>query len=368
MQAAAKAQGADWRDPRFQTRFMIEQAKHKTGRGAGTAWDALKNTKTAGEAASVFVHRYLRPAARHEAARIRQYQSPGGIRSLEGYTGPITSNESPAQSGGGHPTSGGTPPAAPTGLMEGDYKPRKGSGGVFNEPKGTPIHGERETIRLDNGQTVTVNKKAAAQFKGFFNDLIAAGAPVRGLEAFGTRPTNASQHPAGMAIDWAQSGWGKQPADIHNWIVSHPKILNALEQKWGIGGGEHWGGSKGPDTGHMSIDAIFGPKHLAALKAGANVAGTGGDLESRAGEIFKRKVEEDRGLGEHELPPDRSAVRAAEKTMTHRVEGSGEINVNVKAPPATKVTASSKGLFRKTNIERTQQMEPASGGPEAIQE
>ena len=52
--------------------------------------------------------------------------------------------------------------------------------------------------------------------------------------------------------------------DVYNWIKDNPDKLNAIENKWGISGGEHW---RGRDVGHMSIDTRFGTKHLAELAA-----------------------------------------------------------------------------------------------------
>jgi hypothetical protein len=65
---------------------------------------------------------------------------------------------------------------------------------------------------------------------------------------------------------------------------------------------------------------------------------------------------------------DRGKVQAADKHFTHKVEGTGKISVDVKAPRGTKVGASGGGLFKKTEIERTPQMQEAKEGPAAIQE
>ena len=151
----------------------------------------------------------------------------------------------------------------------------RGSGGRFNVPAGTrPIGAsESQSVKLANGKTVTVNKRAAAQFQGFFNDLIAAGAPVRNLGGVGPRG-NPSQHPVGLAVDWAQHSRNVVDRDVQAWISNNPDVLNNLERKWGISGGEHW---KNPDTGHFSIDTLFGSKHLEAIRAGnpAGQPGTG---------------------------------------------------------------------------------------------
>ena len=49
-----------------------------------------------------------------------------------------------------------------------------------------------------------------------------------------------------------------------------------------------------------------------------------------------------------------------DRMMTHRVEGSGSIDVNVNAPKGTGVRARSGGLFKHVAISRQTQMEPAA--------
>jgi hypothetical protein len=56
-----------------------------------------------------------------------------------------------------------------------------------------------------------------------------------------------------------------------------------------------------------------------------------------------------------------------EKTFSHQVTGTGKLSVDVKAPSGTKVNASGEGLFKKVEMNRQTQMEPASSGkPEPI--
>ena len=148
--------------------------------------------------------------------------------------------------------------------MDGDTEGNGPVGGKFNEPTGTPIApaSERQTITLSNGEKVTVNKAIAAQFLGFFNDLIKLGAPVRGLGGFGVRG-NPSEHPRGYAIDWAQHSRDVVDPDVRAWIDSHRDVLRKLELRWGLSGGENW---HNPDTGHFSIERIFGEAHLRASR------------------------------------------------------------------------------------------------------
>jgi GTPase involved in cell partitioning and DNA repair len=49
--------------------------------------------------------------------------------------------------------------------------------------------------------------------------------------------------------------------------------------------------------------------------------------------------------------------------MTHKVHGTGSIDVNVSAPPGTAVKSQFGGLFKKHAVHRQTQMAPAQGGP-----
>jgi uncharacterized protein (TIGR02594 family) len=62
-------------------------------------------------------------------------------------------------------------------------------------------------------------------------------------------------------------------------------------------------------------------------------------------------------LGEDRQQIDRS------QTATTKVEGTGKLSVDVKAPKGTQVDASGGGLFKQTEINRQTQMEPARRGP-----
>jgi hypothetical protein len=55
--------------------------------------------------------------------------------------------------------------------------------------------------------------------------------------------------------------------------------------------------------------------------------------------------------------------RELDKTPSVNVNGSGKISVVVEGPPRTKAGAEGDGLFKKTEVTRQVQMEPASSGP-----
>jgi hypothetical protein len=149
--------------------------------------------------------------------------------------------------------------------MDGDTEGSGPSGGKFNVKAGSPLspQSDRQTVTFSNGQTVVVNKAVAEQFRGFFNDLIKFQAPVRGVFGFGMRG-NPSEHPIGFATDWNQQSRNKVTADVQQWIDNHRDLLRKLERRWGMSGGENW---HDQDTGHFSIERIFGDQHLQAAKA-----------------------------------------------------------------------------------------------------
>ena len=164
----------------------------------------------------------------------------------------------PSSSGPGGLSDHGEPPE----FMDGDTEGNGPVGGKFNVKAGTPIApaSDHQTITLNNGEKVTVNKAVAGQFLGFFNDLVELGAPVRGLGGFGVRG-NPSEHPVGFAVDWAQHSRDVVDPDVRQWIDGNLDVLKKLEQRWGLSGGENW---HTPDTGHFSIELIFGEQHLKA--------------------------------------------------------------------------------------------------------
>jgi hypothetical protein len=165
----------------------------------------------------------------------------------------------------GTSSSGSSATGEPPEHMDGDTEGSGPSGGKFNVKSGTPIAppADHQLITLSNGVKVDVGKRVAGQFAGFFNDLVKAGAPVRDLGGFGVRPSNPSQHPIGFAIDWAQTSRDVVAHDVSQWIASHRDLLKKLEVRWGLSGGENW---KNPDTGHFSIERIFGEQHLKASR------------------------------------------------------------------------------------------------------
>jgi hypothetical protein len=73
-----------------------------------------------------------------------------------------------------------------------------------------------------------------------------------------------------------------------------------------------------------------------------------------------------RGLTERQqrLARGRASMdRDSAEEMTHRVEGTGKLTVDVNAPAGTKVAAEGGGLFKNVETNRQTQMQPAAEGP-----
>jgi hypothetical protein len=209
-----------------------------------------------------------------------------------------------------------------------------GASGAAGAAGGAPGGGPRLTTIGVGNQKWQVNKEAAPALQGFLSDLQAAGAPhltssggwnYRTIkDRFGRDTGRLSQHAYGGAIDVAESGFGgtidrpdysKIPRDFADWVRAHREEFEASERRWNIVGGERFG-----DLGHFEY------------------GGPGG-----AGrEALNRRA----------LTP-----------QTHKVEGSANINVNVAAPPGTRVEGKSAGLFKPIQMNRQVQMAHAAQGP-----
>jgi len=96
--------GADWTDPRLQSRFVIHQIK--SGHSGPGLWNRI-NQGNAGQAAVAFVRGYLRPRADLRARRESQYLR--GVPDVRHYTGGATAPaegqgaKQPAEGGAGSP-------------------------------------------------------------------------------------------------------------------------------------------------------------------------------------------------------------------------------------------------------------------------
>lgn len=110
------------------------------------------------------------------------------------------------------------------------------------------------TVKVGN-QSWQVNKEAAPYFQGFLNDLAKAGAPVNSAGGWNYRniagTNKLSEHAWGGAIDVNQTGRDVVTPEFKNWIAQHPGVLQELENKWHIYGGERFG-----DLGHFEWGGV----------------------------------------------------------------------------------------------------------------
>lgn len=171
-------------------------------------------------------------------------------------------NAGAAQSGAAAP---GTPwNSAPLGPGMGRYNFMHGQFG------GPGQNLTRVTTR--GGHTVTVNQEAAPHFRGFLNDLEAAGAPIHQsqLGGYSDRPIagryTKSHHAYGNAVDIDSSGRNIIAPDFAAWARAHDKELHAAESRWGIRAGRdmsnpdmgHWEWGGGAGSGGTSRRQSFG--------------------------------------------------------------------------------------------------------------
>lgn len=131
-------------------------------------------------------------------------------------------------------------------------------------------------ITTRGGHTVTVNKEAAPHFRGFLNDLEAAGAPIHQNHFGGFNDRNIagrhtkSQHAYGNAVDIDSTGRNVNIPDFAAWVRTHDKELRTAEKRWGIRAGRdmsnpdmghwEWGGGAG-SGGSSSRRLAFGHPH-----------------------------------------------------------------------------------------------------------
>jgi hypothetical protein len=205
------------------------------------------------------------------------------------------------------------------------YETRMGERGEFNYAAtgalGAPGDERNMTwVTLKNGQKMQVNKAGAEQFKGLANDLIDRGYPVSVKEGSGyidrvkKGGTGTSMHAYGAALDISpeRNPWHTQTTDM-------PSDIEQLAWSHGLS----WGGR------------FRDPQHF--------------EIMSPEAAAHKQKLLAAQGY-------DRAAL---DQQMTHRVHGTGDINVNVNAPKGTHVSGRAHGLFNKVKVQRKTQMEPA---------
>lgn len=212
--------------------------------------------------------------------------------------------------------------------------------------------------------------------------FLPAGYTIRSTS--GLRPRDSGYHGSGQASDWQiydpqgnplpNRGDDPQAVELHGMVArgaygyllgSHPELANRFA--WGGAFGTRKGGGGEPDLMHYDFGGQrgrmrperqvqrMGPLYPEQRKAGSDWTRQGQQAWPGAGD--DRDVRSSKFLDRRELD------RAMGREITSKVEGTGQIDVNVRAPRGTSVTARSGGIFKRSSINRQTQMEPAHHGP-----
>ena len=125
--------------------------------------------------------------------------------------------------------------------------------------------------------------------------------------------------------------------------------------------------AKTPGGLHLQVNrdgrAVIGSREEIANRARGGTAGTGGAPGASGDPLAQAAAP----APDVSAPVERSSMdRAMGREMTHKVEGTGKLQVDVSAPAGTKVAAEGGGLFKKVETNRQTQMTPAAEGPRTV--
>lgn len=149
------------------------------------------------------------------------------------------------------------------------------TGGVRANLMHGPLPGKNEIVSINaGGINVSVNRQSAPYFKGFLDDLRAAGAPLHDVGGYNVRNIagthRMSQHAYGNALDVNQSARNVVSSDFRHWANSHQSELNAALNKNHIINGGNW---RSPDFGHFEWNGVSDER--------SNVAQTANHISQR---------------------------------------------------------------------------------------
>jgi len=126
------------------------------------------------------------------------------------------------------------------------------------------------------------------------------------------------------------------------------------------------------NVGTKALDRVFGGSNITDYATDQGMAGDPNfnkymsnraywNMHQVEGAWFSHHGEQGRAWAAQQRENDRRAIAEQEKAT--KVEGTGNLNVTVNAPPSTKVDASGGGIFKQTTIQRNIQMMPTAAGP-----
>lgn len=197
--------------------------------------------------------------------RIEEMTASGAEKGLKDFAaktaislGGSSGGSSPFGGGGGGTGlgSGGSGGGGGTGGVRGGgsgASPGGGTGGANRLSGPLPGPSDLESLQTKHGRKVTVNKDAAAAFKGFLGDLEKEGAPLGNIGSHSVRRIagsgRMSQHAYGNAIDvGSQSGRDIVSPAFRDWVIKNRDKLDAAVKKWGMVDGSRF---RNPDLGHF---------------------------------------------------------------------------------------------------------------------
>jgi hypothetical protein len=369
------APGADWRDPRLQSKFAAENLRQNYP----AVWKRMQEGDRL-TAAEAYVRGYLKPAARYQESRVAGFRR-GGIPGLESY-GTTQPGQEPKIT---TPRISVTTPQLGPEMLAGPTQlpdlaaPRTGSAGTIIEAQGKEAAVRRGAISPDLRAAL---QYASAQ-TGLTVRIASGGQRMEGAPG----ATGSHRHDRGDAADFdlIDEKGNKVPIDDPRYLdfVTHAaragvKGGGAAENYMGryrahldiVGGAR--GGAEGIYTGSRAFREAYErgaasrltPEELtAALQdptskvAGPGAGGRGGPrIETLR---VRPTTGEDRAEVDSQLIDQLAARRAA-----HRAIGSANIDVNVKDHTTGHTNVAQIGPFRKVRTERMAQMTPADSGPE----
>lgn len=337
--------GADWRDPGLQTDFLAENLK----KNYPGVWDRLQSGNKE-QAAGAFASGYLKPAQQYLNQRLGKFAR--GVPDTEHYTGPGTPQEtqrgrrlSDLRGGAGM---GG--PVGVTGVGEyhkagtvtvGGETFHWGSGGAG---QGIPYG----TYNVDFGGVGPLGRsgwggRLPPAVAGVTTD--ASGNTIRGGGYVGQGIEIHSGSSNDLDRLYSQGCFAVAPAE---WPKFKEKLLEEAQRQPG---------------GKLRLSVTPGA-HPNQARAYIGGAGTIPEASGRQQQSYSPGQLAGDTRATAQVASERNAVDQV-ATMNHRVEGTGKISVDVNAPPNVHVRALGGGLFKRTEINRQTQMEPARQGPGA---
>jgi len=237
--------------------------------------------------------------------------------------------------------------------------------------------GGTKSASLDPSGGIPESKSIPSQFQTDLKALVRNGAGPQNIRAYMMQ----------RGINLSEATCGKFMASVVREHGGTPPKNPETASNWNLFGGKE-GAGYSADPNAINI----------AVKQGARIGDTGSHVTGVVPIVEDGKIVGYRGIGvnqgkqgvegvgpygrdvatsiplklgtgrgqyqiRHQIVEDRQQLDAAQAAAT-KVEGTGKITVDVNAPKGTNVGAEGGGLFKKTEINRQTQMEPAARGPE----